>query len=482
MESTHPKPVKPEKKLNADAEGAFVQKVDEGKGLELIAQMKEIYWQPDRAFATVIMQEETFEPLRLPIHAVYQAFGEGEAQLRKIVDVLLTGGGKRIEAAISISDAPQDEASVAVTAAIITAPSNDQEPIITLDFSTQSQPPNYPLENDQEIIPSGFLVVDAQTGAIVEANAEALMFLGITDEEPADAPWQRTPEWLQFIREVVEQKTLTNRMLEVLPDKTWLLFSAQYTQGKINAIVQDVSSIQQKVKNLEQTNAGLDNFVYHASHDLRAPLRSMKGLLALLQNETNEAERNRFVELIEGSIKRLDDFLGNLLSISRSRRTVPRPLVKINFMVEVEQTISNFFHLEDHKNLEISTRVSQPYPFVSDLMQVRVILNNIISNAFKYRRYGVSKSRIKVEIQVGKKRASIKIADNGIGMAEEHVPHIFEMFYRATERSDGSGLGLYIVQETVERLQGNIAVSSRPNRGTTFTITLPNQYLSNKKK
>ncbi|MEM6843687.1 MAG: HAMP domain-containing sensor histidine kinase [Bacteroidota bacterium] len=480
MERTRRKSIKTEEKPHTNAEGAPAQKVDEGNIIELIAQMKEIYWQPDRAFATVITQKEASEPLRLPIHAVYQAFGEGEIQLRKIVDFLLTGNGKRIEAAIPVSDAERGTILVDVAAAVEGV--SDEEKMVVLNFSTQSQPSSPWLSFSQQAVPAGFLVVDAQTGAIVEANAEALMLLGTTDEEPADVPWQRTPEWLQFIREVVERGTLTNRMLEVLPDKTWMMFSAQYTQGKILAIVQDVSLIQQKVKSLEQTNAGLDNFVYHASHDLRAPLRSMQGLLDLLQTETNEAERNRFVELIEGSIKRLDDFLGNLLSISRARRTAPRPLVKINFMVEIEQTISNFFHLEDHKNLEISTRVSQPYPFVSDLMQVRVILNNVISNAFKYRRYGVRKSRIKVQVQVGKKRASIKIADNGIGMAEEHLSHIFEMFYRATERSDGSGLGLYIVQETVDRLNGNIAVGSRPNRGTTFNITLPNQYLADKKK
>ncbi|WKN44436.1 sensor histidine kinase [Tunicatimonas pelagia] len=472
MESTRPKSVKPTE-LTTGSEDAFVQKADEA-GIRGLVHMKEIHWQPGNAFATVVGEEDISTPVRLPIHAVYQAFGKGEGQLRKIVDLLLTGGGQRVEAVVDISNAEQAHTSVAVTATLNQPESGS--PVIVLDFSTQCEPQlpwRYPLP---KTIPSGFLVVEAQVGSIIKANPEALTLLGIADDELANIPWQRTPEWLQFIREVVEQGSVTNRVLEILPDKTWLLFSAQYTKDNIYVVAQDVSAIQQQIKTLEQVNTGLDNFVYHASHDLRAPLRSMQGLITLLQNETNDAERNRFVGLIEGSIKRLDAFLVNLLSISRSRSSVPRPLLKINFMVEVEQSISSFFHLEDHKNLEISTRISQPNPFVSDLTQIRVILNNIISNAFKYRRYGIRKSRIKVEVRVSKKQANIKIWDNGIGLDEEHLPHVFDMFYRATDRSEGSGLGLFIVHETVERLKGNITITSRPNRGTTLTVILPNQF------
>lgn len=436
--------------------------------------MKEIHWQPGNAFATIIAKNGISGPVRLPIHAVYQAFGRGEGQLRKIVDLLLTGGGRRIEAVIELSSPDKSKTSVAVVATV--NPMGAEKPVVVLDFSSQvAQSLSWPYSLP-ELIPSGFLAVEAQTGSIIEANSEALELLGIADDELANIPWQRTPEWLQFIQEVVEQGRVVNRVLEIMPDKTWLLFSAHHTQGTIYVAAQDVSSIQQQIKSLEQVNVGLENFVYHASHDLRAPLRSMQGLITLLQKETNDSERNRFVGLIEGSIKRLDSFLVNLLSISRSRSATPRPLLKINFMVEVEQSISSFFHLEDHKNLEISTRVSQPYPFVSDLTQIRVVLNNIISNAFKYRRYGVRKSRIKVEVQVSKKQANIKISDNGIGMAEEHIARVFDMFYRATDRSEGSGLGLFIVHETVERLEGKISLRSQPNRGTTLTITLPNQY------
>ncbi len=472
MESTRSKSIE-SKEYTVSSEGAFAQKADKA-GIRGLVHIKEIHWQPGNAFATIIAANDISGPVRLPIHAVYQTFGKGEGQLRKIVDLLLTGGGQRVEAIIDSSNPDQSNLSVAVTATL-----NDTEsekPIIALDFSPQCEQPLSQAHLLPKIVPSGFLAVEAQTGSIIEANPEALVLLGITDDEVANIPWQRTPEWLQFIREVVKQGSVTNRVLEILPDKTWLLFSAQYTEGNIYMVAQDVSLIQQQIKNLEQVNVGLDNFVYHASHDLRAPLRSMQGLITLLQNETNDAERNRFVGLIEGSVKRLDAFLVNLLSISRSRSSTPRPLLKINFMVEVEQSISSFFHLEDHKNLEISTRISQPCSFVSDLTQIRVILNNIISNAFKYRRYGVRKSRIKVEVRISKKQANIKISDNGIGLAEEHIPRVFDMFYRATDRSEGSGLGLFIVHETVERLKGNISINSRPNRGTALTVTLPNQH------
>lgn len=446
-----------------------------------LSKIAEVRWKPKSAFASLFPKVGHELPLqKVPIHAVYQSFSNKESHLRKLIGLLINGEAQRIDSVVSFDQSTSEPQNIEVKCWL--EPDTTGGSWVVLSLREPSSHSNTPSILSQQTLPVGFLTADIHTGTILNANIHMLTLLEITDHDLSNISWQRVPEWLDFVREVAEKGNVWNRMLEISPDKTWALFSAQHVEDKIVAVAQDVSMVQKEVQKLEKLNLELDNFVYHASHDLRAPLSSMQGLITLLRSETNAHERDKFVNLIEGSLKRLDAFLVDLLSISRSRRAQPQRLQKINFMVEVEKAVSSFFHLQDHKNLEISTRISQPFTFESDLTKVRVILNNLLSNAVKYRRYGVRKSRIKVEVRVTKKRTNIKISDNGLGIAPDHLPHIFEMFYRATDQAEGSGLGLYIVRETIEKLNGTIAVTSRPKLGTTFRVMLPNQHTSKVKK
>jgi signal transduction histidine kinase len=145
-------------------------------------------------------------------------------------------------------------------------------------------------------------------------------------------------------------------------------------------------------------------------------------------------------------------------------------------MVEVNLAVANFYHVGNTKNLEITTKISQPEYFISDLTRVRIILNNLISNAIKYRRYYLDRSFIDIRIWVDEEAAHIEVEDNGEGIPEDRLPYIFDMFYRSSERSEGSGLGLYIVKDVLQKLDGHIEVSSTFDKGSTFTVTIPNQY------
>lgn len=475
MASSHPEFLKSGAITESGRRGKAIQESQNHDLIPELDKIAEIRWNPANAFATLIPKAgRNIAIPQVPIHAVFQTFGEEETKLRNFIPLLISGEATRIDTVVSIADPGKEKSLYEICC--WTDSDAETKPIIIFTLSRQFSQSDKLKAVPEESLPVGFLVVESHTGAILKANHQALNMLDVPDNDLSNVSLQRVPEWLGFIREVVEQRSVWNRVLEISPDKTWALFSARYIQDNIIVIAQDVSAIQYQLQELEKVNIGLDNFVYHASHDLRAPLRSMQGLVTLLRTETSTQERDKFVNLIEGSLKRLDAFLVDLLSISRARRAQPRPLLKINFMVEIEKAISSFFHLEDHKNLEIITRISQPFAFMSDLTQVRVILNNILSNAIKYRRYGVRRSKIKVEIRVTKKQANIKITDNGLGIEPKHLSHIFEMFYRATDRGEGSGLGLYIVHETVEKLGGTVSFTSQPNRGTSFKIVLPNQY------
>ncbi len=128
---------------------------------------------------------------------------------------------------------------------------------------------------------------------------------------------------------------------------------------------------------------------------------------------------------------------------------------------------------EDKKTVEIRTKVSNGIPFYSDRSRLTIVLNNLISNAIRYRNPAEENQFVDVDVTVSKAGANIFIADNGIGIAPEHQEKIFEMFYRVSQRSMGSGLGLYIVKEAVDKLNGSVQVSSDVGKGSKFILYIP---------
>ncbi len=331
--------------------------------------------------------------------------------------------------------------------------------------------------SDANALPVGIIQLDLSAGTVELANQTASQLLNLPPfGAQHEFPDVDTADWVSVREALRKQKPVLGQPLRLPSLQRWVLVSGcAQEDNRATVVLQDITALKEESVSLQKMNAELDNFVYHASHDLRAPLRAILGSLDLLR-ATNEAhEREKCVELIEGSINRLDTFITDLLSISRQQR-YEHLVVPINFMTEVEHAVAGAYYVGNTHNLEVVTKISQPHPFAADLTRVRMVLNNLISNAIKYRRYGISRSYIRIEAWVTPKKVRIKIADNGEGIEESHLPHIFDMFYRASARSEGSGLGLYIVKDVIQKLGGTISVRSRPNRGTTFAISFPNRF------
>lgn len=123
--------------------------------------------------------------------------------------------------------------------------------------------------------------------------------------------------------------------------------------------------------------------------------------------------------------------------------------------------------------VEIQKNYASDFIIKSDIKRLHIILSNLITNAIKYHNYDQEHPFIKIDAMSDDEKIEIQIKDNGLGIDDEHLNHIFNMFYRASENGEGSGLGLYIVQDTVELLGGGISVKSEVGHGTTFTILLP---------
>ncbi len=222
---------------------------------------------------------------------------------------------------------------------------------------------------------------------------------------------------------------------------------------------------------LLQSNFELDSFVYKASHDLRSPLLSVLGLINIA--ELDQENHEKYLALMKSSILKLDGYINDLIQFSRNDRMEVK-LDKIDLQTLIEETVEKFNYLENADKVRVEIIVNEKAPVFTDPMRLNIILNNLLSNAFKYIDINKEAPYIKVEVNNDEEKIFIKFEDNGIGIEESNLPHLFEMFYRATDKSHGSGLGLYIVKNAITKLKGNIEVSSKYKEGTIFIITLPN--------
>jgi PAS domain S-box-containing protein len=225
---------------------------------------------------------------------------------------------------------------------------------------------------------------------------------------------------------------------------------------------------------LKVRNTELDNFVYKVSHDLRAPLSSILGLVNLARLPGNTDNPMDYINLIGNKVDRLDHFIGDVLSHSKNLK-LDIALTKLNLEEVITHTFSDLSYLDGANDIKHMVDI-EGIDFYSDPWRVSEILRNLISNAIKYRNLDIRiQSEIIIKIRIDHLRADINFTDNGIGIDEENLAHVFEMFYRASEQSDGSGIGLYIVKNAVDKLGGKISVQSKIGVGTRFHIVLPNK-------
>lgn len=225
---------------------------------------------------------------------------------------------------------------------------------------------------------------------------------------------------------------------------------------------------------LSRINSELDRFVYSASHDLRAPLMSVKGLVNMIKVDNDPNNTEKYLQLIEQSVYKLDNFITDIIHYSRNSRM--EVLAKeIDFEAILQESIDSLKFMEGANQVRSIREIRVAAPFYSDHSRLMIVFNNILSNAVRYRDPWKEDSFIRIQIESGYKQANIKFTDNGIGISEEYLDKVFKMFFRASADSKGSGLGLYIVKGAVEKLGGTISVTSQLGSGTTFEIILPNK-------
>lgn len=222
---------------------------------------------------------------------------------------------------------------------------------------------------------------------------------------------------------------------------------------------------------LRKTNSELDSFVYSTSHDLRAPVASVLGLIAVSRIEIKDPKSLEFLRLIEDRVHKLDVVIRDILNISRVKKTELK-YEMIDFNSLFADSIADVKFLADGKKIDIRYLESSSNKFIGDYGLTKMVLGNLLSNAVKYHCPAKPDPYIQVDFEKTMGKVSFVVADNGEGIDKEHHSKIFDMFYRASENSNGTGLGLYIVKETLGRIGGSVELQSKKGTGTTFKVTL----------
>ncbi|UZR96423.1 ATP-binding protein [Chondrinema litorale] len=239
----------------------------------------------------------------------------------------------------------------------------------------------------------------------------------------------------------------------------------------INERLED--AVVKRTARLKKSNEELDNFVYRVSHDIRAPLSSILGLIALIKMETLPTKLEDYINMVSQSIHKLDTFVKNILDYSRNARLKVQP-EEINFSHLLSGIEEELKYMQNTGNLELIREFNIEENFYNDPLRLQVIFRNLISNAIKYQNPYEEHSYAKIKISVNAQELNLQIEDNGIGIRKEDQQKIFDMFFRSDNKTAGSGLGLYIVKEAIEKLGGEILLDSQVHKGTTFIIKLPN--------
>jgi len=225
--------------------------------------------------------------------------------------------------------------------------------------------------------------------------------------------------------------------------------------------------------NIELTNLNreLDTFVYSASHDLRSPIASLRGLIDVTINEEDPDVTISYLELMNNITESLDFFIIQILDFFKNKRTTINT-EKLSLQKLADDAITLVRFMPVACNINITKEINADVLY-SDELRMKMILNNLLSNAIKYNDPHKEKRYIKIRTKNVDNRCIIEVEDNGIGIKKEHHQHIFDMFFAMKKTKGSTGLGLYIVKETVQKLHGDIKVVSEINAGSTFIISLP---------
>lgn len=225
---------------------------------------------------------------------------------------------------------------------------------------------------------------------------------------------------------------------------------------------------------IEEQNKQLDMFVYKASHDMKGPLKSIAGLCNIATVTVKDTNSLELFDHINKSVLKLDNFVSDLLILAKATNSEV-VIIDIKLKDLIDEVTKSFKNFEGFELISIENKIDPKLIFRSDYNLSYSILQNFIENGIKY--YDINKEKRYLKIDAYKQNGEISIMfeDNGLGIEEEHLPKIFDMFFKINPKSEGSGLGLHIAKYGIEKLRGRVNSNSKKGEGSKFELIFKNQ-------
>jgi signal transduction histidine kinase len=230
----------------------------------------------------------------------------------------------------------------------------------------------------------------------------------------------------------------------------------------------ETNKLQTKI--IENKNAELDAFFYRISHDLKGPISSLLGLSFLARVDIKDEQAQVYLEKQHAQVERLNTIINGLINLTKLNNADLQK-EKIDFDRLIDGCILSFNTLSNFSQITFKKEVALHIEFHTEWTLLNAVVQNLIENAIKYA--GGKSPFVRITVKVEPKDVVIEVEDNGQGIPQEHLPRIFEMFYRATHDAAGTGLGLYILKRSLDRLRGTIDIQSQVGIGSTFIVRLP---------
>ncbi|MCG8306056.1 MAG: ATP-binding protein [Cytophagales bacterium] len=259
----------------------------------------------------------------------------------------------------------------------------------------------------------------------------------------------------------------------LLKTRTVDLVNSYKNVASLEKMEKEVMIKQQKFEIIKEKNEELDSFFYMVSHDLKGPLNSLIGLNNIFPKDVTDAVGLRYLKKYKEQIEKINKIVSELINLTIvSKNKSDKNLIQFERIIEDCKT--SFRHLENYCKITFRTSIDKNLAFFSEWAMVNTIISNLLENSIKYVDCKKPEPEISISIKEENGKILIKVKDNGIGIEEKYIKRVFDMFYRANDEVEGTGLGLYILRKAVHRLNGKIHLKSKINLGTEVTITLPN--------
>lgn len=264
-------------------------------------------------------------------------------------------------------------------------------------------------------------------------------------------------------------------------DKPWNIEQVKIAIKNAAEIYFTRKELKDKNERLQKILSEMNQFVYSLSHELRGPLMSISSVSKLAKMESKDPSVIEYFDMIDSSTDKLDDYIFKIMDFYRATK-IENKILNISFNEIIAEQLGIYRTKWNLKDVDVIVNVNQSAPFFTDDSKLRVILNQLFSNAYYYQEENNPKKAIWISVESDENSATMVFEDNGIGIEEAFLGDVFNLFQRATQKSAGSGLGLYMVKESVTQLGGKIEIDSMVNEGTKLTIQLPSLAIEESEK